>query len=116
MSDNNKVILEEANAAIREGNNEGFLTFCADDVEWTTVGEGTLKGKDAVRQWMAAMYVEPPEFTVTNLIAERDFVAAVGEITVKGKDGTATRNSYCDVWRFRDGKMVELRAFVVEAQ
>lgn len=35
MSENNKAILEAVNAAIAEGNNEEFLAFCADDMEWT---------------------------------------------------------------------------------
>lgn len=116
MSEKNKATLREANAAISEGNNEGFLSFCADDIEWTMVGDETLKGKEAVRQWMATAYMEPPRFTVANLIAEGDFVTALGDITVKDKDGRAAHYSYCDVWRFRDGKMVELKAFVIKAE
>jgi ketosteroid isomerase-like protein len=42
MSDKNKAISEEANAAIVEGNNEGFLSFCADDMEWTFVGDKSI--------------------------------------------------------------------------
>jgi uncharacterized protein (TIGR02246 family) len=116
MSEKNKAILEKANAAISAGDYEGFLSFCTDDTEWTMVGDKTLKGKEAVRRWMATVYVEPPEFTVTNLIAEGEFVTALGEITMKDKDGKATHSSYCDVWRFRDGQMVELKAFVIEAE
>lgn len=114
MSERNKTILREANAAVTRGDNEGFLSFCADDIEWTTIGEQTLKGKDAVRQWMTTTYVEPPKFTVTNLISEGDFLTALGEITVKDKDGKATHYTYCDVWRFRGDKMAELKAFVIE--
>lgn len=116
MSEKNKAILEKANAAISKGDTEGFLSFCTEDTEWMMIGDKTLKGKEAVRQWMATVYVEPPEFTVANLIAEGDFVVACGDITVKDKDGKATRSSYCDVWRFRDGKMVGLRAFVIESR
>lgn len=116
MSENNKAILEKANAAIAEGNNEGFLSFCTDDTEWTYVGDKTLKGKDAVRQYMATSYVEPPKFTVDNLIAEGDFVTALGDITMKDEGGKMVHHSYCDVWRFRDGKMVELRAFVIKTE
>jgi ketosteroid isomerase-like protein len=76
VSEKNKSILEQANAAIAEGNHEGFLSFCTDDTEWTFIGERTLKGKDAVRQWMATTYIEPPKFMVARLIAEDDFVAA----------------------------------------
>jgi uncharacterized protein len=116
MSENNKAILEAANAAITEGNNEGFLSFCADDMEWTFVGDKTLKGKEAVRQWMATTYIEPPKFRVAHLIAEGDFFTALGEITMKDEDGRTVHHSYCDIWRFRGGKTVELRAFVIKIE
>lgn len=116
MSEENKAILEKGNAAIAEGNNEGFLAFCADDTEWTFVGDKTLKGKEAVRQWMATTYLEPPKFKVANLIAEGDFLAAYGEITVKDENGKATLSSYCDIWRFRNGKIVGLEGFVIEIE
>lgn len=116
MSENNKAILEAANAAIAQGDYEKFLSFCADDTEWTFVGDKTLKGKAAVRQWMATEYVEPPLNVVANLIAEGDFVTALGDLTVKDEDGNAAHYSYCDIWRFRGGKMVELRAFVIKTE
>lgn len=116
MSAKNKAILEEANAAIAQGNYEGFLSFCADDTKWTFVGDKTLNGKEAVRQYMAEAYIEPPKFRVADLIAEGDFVTALGDITLKEKDGKAADYSYCDVWRFRGGKIIELRAFVIKTE
>ncbi|KAM3090298.1 nuclear transport factor 2 family protein [Phormidesmis sp. 146-12] len=71
----------------RSGNNEGFLSFCNDDMEWIFVGDKTLNRKEAVRQWMATTYIEPPKFMVANLIAEGDFVTALGDITMKDEDG-----------------------------
>jgi ketosteroid isomerase-like protein len=114
MSDRNKAILEEANARVAEGDYDGFLSFCTDDTEWTFVGDRTLKGKEAVRHYMATTYIEPPQFTVANPIAEGDFLTVVGEITIKDEDGKPTHYSYCDVWRFRGDKMVELKAFVIK--
>jgi uncharacterized protein len=114
MSEDNKAILEAANAAISEGNYEGFLSFCTDDTKWTFVGDKTLEGKDAIRQWMVTEYVKPPLNIVANLIAEGDFVTALGNLTLKDEDGKVTHYSYCDVWRFRDGKMIELKAFVIK--
>jgi uncharacterized protein len=116
MLENNKAILEEANTAIAKGNYEGFLSFCTHDTEWTFVGDQTLKGKEAVRQYMAKTYVEPPKFNISDLIAEGNFVTALGEITLKDEDGKETHYSVCDVWRFRDGKMAELRAFVIKTK
>jgi|SRR5688572_21250692 uncharacterized protein len=115
MSGNNKAILEKANAAITQGDNEGFLSFCTDDTVWTFVGNKTLQGKEAVRQWMTTAYIEPPKFNVEGLIAEGDFVTAIGNITMKEEDGREAQYSYCDVWRFRDGKMAELKAFVIKS-
>lgn len=115
MSDKNKAVLANANAAIDAGDIEGFLAFCTDDIVWTAVGEMTLRGKAAVREWMAVAYLEPPQYTVEDMIAERDFVIALGHIMVKDGEGQPIRHAYSDVWRFREGKMAELRAFVVKA-
>jgi len=114
MSLNNKDILIKANSFVTNGDNEGFLSFCTEDVKWNFVGDKMLKGKQAVREYMAAEYIEPPKFDIENLIAEGDFVTAVGKISLKNKDGKVVDYSYCDVWRFRDGKMAELKAFVID--
>ncbi|MGF6274305.1 ketosteroid isomerase-like protein [Massilia sp. UYP11] len=37
----------------------------------------------------------------------------LGEIESKDEQGNVVQNAYSDVWRFRDGEMAELRAFVV---
>jgi ketosteroid isomerase-like protein len=49
------------------------------------------------------------------MIGDGDFVAALGEITLTDEEGNTRPHAYCDVWRFRDGKMAELQAFVVLA-
>lgn len=116
MSEKHKAILLEGNAAISRGDNEGFLSHCADDTEWTFVGDQTLRGKEAVRQYLAKAYIEPPKFTVENLIADGEYLTAVGEITLKDEDGKETDYSYCDVWRFRGDKIIELRGFVIETK
>lgn len=113
MSESNKAVLVAANAAISSGDYEGFLAHCTEDTEWQFVGDRTLRGKDAVRQWMAETYKEPPEFEVTRMVAEDDYVVAFGRITLKDDDGQASRHAYCDVWRLSDGKLAELRAFVI---
>lgn len=112
---NNKSVLERANAAVTRGDYEVFMSFCTDDTLWTFVGDRVLRGKEAVRQWMTEAYKQgPPELTVDNLIAEGEFVTAVGTVTTKDEDGKATRYAYCDVWRVRDDKLAELQAFVIE--
>ena len=116
MSVNNKAIVEKVNAAFAEGSVEGFLSYCADDVAWTMVGDTTVKGKDAIRQWMASMDMEPPMFTVATVIAEGDFVMAHGDMTMQDKDGKVSPYTYCDIYRFRGDKIVELQAFVIKTE
>ena len=114
MIEQNKAILQKGNAAISNGDYEGFLVHCTEDAEWIFVGDRTLRGKEAVRQWMTETYIEPPQNEVEALIAEGDFLTATGTITVKNKNGETEKSSYCDVWEFRDGKMAKLKAFVIK--
>lgn len=113
MITDNKAILIKANSYVTQGNNEGFLDLCTDDVVWEFVGDQTLRGKEAVRQYMQATYVEPPQFDVETLVAEGDYVTAIGKISLKDESGKLVKYEYCDVWQFRDGLMCGLKAFVV---
>lgn len=116
MSETLKLVLQKANAAIVQGDFEGFLGHCTEDTEWTFVGDRTLKGKAAIRRWMTEAYREPPSFQVRHLIADGEFVTAVGDIMVRDEGGQAVRHAYCDVWRFRGGLMAELQAFVIRSE
>lgn len=115
MFENHKAILEKANALIAKGDHEGFLSFCTEDTVWTYVGGETLRGKEAVRQFLT-ISSEPPQFTVDRLIEDGDFLTALGGIAMKDEAGASVPHAYCDVWRFRDGKMAELQAFVIKTQ
>jgi ketosteroid isomerase-like protein len=116
MSRKNKEIVAKVNAAFAEGSTEGFLSCCAEDVEWTMVGDKTVKGKAAIRKWLAEMGSEPPKFTVDNVIAEGDFVTAHGDMTMKDKEGRLVPYAYCDIYRFRDNKIVALSSFVIKTE
>jgi uncharacterized protein len=116
MSARSKEIVAKVNAAFAENNMEGFLSFCADDIEWTMVGDKSVKGKEAIRKWMESMDMEPPKFTVDTVIAEGDSVVAHGNMTMKDADRKTVPYAYCDIYRFRDDKIVELIAFVIKTE
>jgi len=113
MAKTHKEVLMEANEAIARGDFEGFLVHCTEGTVWNFLGDRTLRGKEAVRRWMAETYKEPPRFKVSQLIADGEFLAALGEITLKDDKGKDAAFSYCDVWRFEGGRMAELNAFVI---
>lgn len=112
----NKEIVEKVNATFAEGGVEGFLSQCADDVVWTMVGSKTTKGKNAIREWLTSMDMEPPKFTVNKIIGEGDFVTAYGDMTMTDKDGKVVPYAYCDIYRFREGKIIELTSFVIKTE
>ncbi|MEC5173981.1 nuclear transport factor 2 family protein [Chryseobacterium nepalense] len=110
---NLKSILKEANACIAAGDHEGFLKFCTKDTYWTFIGDRTLKGIDEVRAYMHEAYKEPPKFEVALMIEEGNYLTAVGTISLLNENSEWVDYEYCDVWRFEDGKLAELKAFVV---
>jgi len=78
-----KDVLRRANAAVEQGDHTGFFEHCTEDTVWTFLGDRTLQGKAAVRQWMDESYkVAPPQLRVHRLVAEGDVLTAVGEIVL----------------------------------
>lgn len=110
----NAMILHKANEFVKKGNYESFLVYCTEDTKWVFVGERILDGRDKVREYMKEFYLEPPVFTVENTIEDGSYVTVTGEITLKAANGTYNHYDYCDVWRFENGKIAELKAFVIE--
>lgn len=104
----------KANECVSKGDYEGFLEYCTEDTRWIFIGAQILHGKEEVRKWMLAEYTVPPTFEVRNLIAENEYVTALGEITLINEKGVSVQYSYCDIWKFRDGRIDELTAFVIE--
>ena len=51
MSQENKQIVEEINKAFMDGDTEGFLRHCVDDVVWVMEGDTTTKGVAAIREF-----------------------------------------------------------------
>ena len=112
MPQTNKDVLLAANAAIAGGDHEGFLRLCTDDTRWEFIGDRVLHGKEEVRRYMAQTYETPPKFDVADVVEQGELVVAVGEIELV-EAGQTHRYGYCDVWRLREGKLAELRAYVV---
>jgi ketosteroid isomerase-like protein len=112
MSNPNKTVVEEINAAFARGDVEGVLRHCSDDIAWTMVGEKPLRGKDAIREMMAQGPQDPPDFTVRTIVADGDVVVATGDMTME-EGGATVPYAFCDVWRFRGGTAVSIDAFVI---
>ena len=120
MSERNKETVGKINKALSAGNFELFFDFCADDFAFTIVGEKTIKGKEAARKYMSSMAAEspaPPKITpVDPILADGDFVAARGNMSMKNKGGKEDQYAYCDIYHFRGDKITELSSYIVKAE
>lgn len=115
MSQENKHIVEQINRAFMDGNTEGFLELCAEDVVWVMEGETTNVGVSAIREFMSqAEGHAPPHFTVDKVVGEGESVICYGQMSMDGPAGCEGKYSYCDAYTLKSGKVVELRSFVVK--
>lgn len=117
-----KKIVEKADEAFAFYKPEDFLSLCHDEIEWRMVGEETAIGKNEVRKWMTIgidsgdITFEPPSINYTNIIEEDNCVVAFGEMIIKKKSGAIRNLSYCDVYRFKDDKIINLTSFILPSE
>jgi len=115
LTTTHKRTVEQANDAFVRNDVEAFLNLCTENVEWTMVGDTTVRGKSAIREWMKSMDPGTPAVTVDRVIAEADFAVTWGSLTMKDKDGRAAPFTYCDVYRFQGDRIAALKAFVIKS-
>ena len=115
MSAKNRAIIDKANEAFTRNDVEGLLALCTEDFTWTMIGSPPAIGKAAVREWMAQAPPEMPQFSVDTVIAEGDYVACIGDMTMPER-GERVPYSYCDVWRLQGDRIAELKAFVIKTK
>lgn len=114
MSEENKAIVQKMNDAAAAGDTAGFVSYCAEDIRWTVFGEKTVTGRTAITEWMNSTECpEPPQFTVDDMVAEGDMVVCTGDMTMKDNDGNVQPFAYCDIYRFNNGEVAELRTFII---
>lgn len=115
MSDTHKQIIDKVNAGFEKNDPEVFLGYCTDDVTWSMAGDTPKAGKDSIREWIKSMGDEmgPPKLTTTGIISDGDSAACYGEMSMPEK-GETKFYSFCDIYKFKDDKIVELRSFAVK--
>ena len=112
----NKAILQKINDAFAQNDTEAFLAECSDDIVFEMIGHTSVRGKDNVRSFMNEMSSDSaPLFTIDRVIEEGENAVCTGDMEME-VDGEPAAYTYCDMYRFRDGKAAELRAFVIKQQ
>ena len=115
MSTKNKEIIQKVNEGFAEGDTEKILSYVADDVRWDIPGMATAVGKDEFREEINNENFEGlPTIKIKNEIEEGDYMAIEGEVQCK-KEGVGIFDAYFfDFYRLEDGKIKEMRSYVIE--
>lgn len=113
IANRNVEVVKKAIECMNTGDGPGYFELFADDIDFRMIGttpfSGKYKGKQAYGEHMQRVMekLEPGiTLTVDNLIPAGDWVITEFRGDTKTKAGVPYRNTYCMIWKIKDGKIV----------
>jgi uncharacterized protein len=114
--EHNKQLLQEVFAETAKGNGRPFVAAMADNVTWTIIGSTqwskTYRGKKAVLTELLgplnAQLANGNTITAHRFVAEGDQVVVEGQGHNTTKSGKPYQNTYCWVFSFSGGQVVDI--------
>ena len=104
---------QEISEAFAKGNPEIYAAHLAEDVQWNILGSSPIVGRDQVLEVSKMLQLESyPAITVKNIVVEGDQVVIESTGEAKTKKGKPYHQSYCEVFKFRDGKLKEITTYL----
>jgi uncharacterized protein len=115
----NKKLMENIFARIREGDRSLFVASLADDVTMTVTGQyswsQTFRGKEAVVRdlygYVRSLLAEGGRARAFRFIADDDWVAVEARGDMLTKAGERYDNHYCLIYGIENGKIREIREY-----
>lgn len=115
-AERNKQIIRDIYAAMENGDQTLFGQHVSPDYVWRFPSKATwshrFEGQDQIRSRLLgplfSLFSGPYTAKVINLVAEGDTVVAEIEGHAPLKTGEIYDNQYCMLFKFRDGKIVEV--------
>ena len=108
---------------LENGNADEFFTHVSDDVDWTVEGYHPLAGRYRSKadflghtfEKLAKVLPQGTQLQVEHALMCGDWAVVELHSLATAKNGLRFDNRYCWVCRFRDGKIVEVRAYLDSA-
>lgn len=99
---------------------DAALPFVTEDAEWVLVGEGTIAGAPAIAEACRSTVEELTDVATRFLrfeVVDGGDVVAVDSLGVyTAGDGEVSSVSSCDLFSFRDGRIIGIRSYTVEVE
>ena len=108
---------------LESGSGDEFFAHVADDVDWTVEGTHPLAGRYASKaEFHAHTFARlnkilpgGTQLHVENVLIDDDWAVAELRSHAVARNGMRFDNRYCWVMRFKDGMIVEVRAYLDSA-
>lgn len=119
MVDMNKQVVRDFYETANRGDMDACLGLLAEDLVWTNIGStrfsGTYSGKQAVLEELIGPLFGQLRAGISSridrLVSEGDVVVAETSGTAETLDGVAYNNTYCQIFKVRDGRIVQVKEY-----
>ncbi len=113
----NKAVVRRYIDGFNRSDHEQILSCLTDDISWTVFGAFRLQGKEAYDAEIEnPAFTGSPDITITRMVEEDDVVMAEMTLEAQRATGETMRAAMGEVFVFREGKIKERRAYVVELE
>jgi ketosteroid isomerase-like protein len=103
---------------LSKGNRKFIITHLDNDIKWNIVGMPEVTGKEDFLKVMEIMQSAIGGFSrmyIKNIISEGEYVVVESSAGNENFSGKTFNPSYCEVYRFKNGKILELTSYIVDA-
>ena len=113
MKKTNDNLLIKISEEFAKGNLEFVEVYLTDDVKWNILGENSITGKNEVLEVSKMLQLESfPVVTIKNIVAEGDYVVIESTGKAITKKGKPYNQTYCDIFKFNEGKLIEITTYL----
>ncbi len=110
--------IEKINAMFTSGNMENFMDYLAEDATWdfysSAKGHKSYQSKAEINDMGSEGEHDHMDFTFTNVVIEGPVASVEGYSNVTKADGAKAKANFCDIYHFRDDKIVKVTSYVIE--
>ena len=103
--------LRDVNKAYAEGDEKFFMDHITNDICWTIVGEKDISGKNEFKEVLDQMKEMPAlDIEVEKIIVNETHGIVEGVVTSRNRLGQKKHYSFCDIYKFAEGKELRISA------
>lgn len=115
---NTKELIQKINQLFVDGRMEEFMDYLSEDVVWemytSSSGRTIMNSKKEVWDMDGSGMPEHTGFEFGTTVIEGNIASVQGVSTGKLKDGGEYEGYFCDVYHFKDDKIVKIQSYVID--